>query len=89
MQIQQVVASFLASSSLLKGDSESQEVAVNEDFAVVDSNMEALKSHKKSHKKSTNHSNHSNETSSNAGSGAMVSNAGALAVAAGLVAFLL
>jgi hypothetical protein len=85
MQIQQVVASFLASSSLLKGNSESEEVAVIEDFAVVDSNMEVLKSHKKT----ANHSNHSNDTSSNAGVGAMVSNAGVLAVAAGLVGFLL
>lgn len=89
MQIQQVIASFLASSSVLfNGESsESQEVSSpKEDFVAVDSNdVEILKNVKYS----SNKSNHSNDTSSNAAAGVAVSNVGSFAVVAGLVAFLL
>ncbi|CDR37837.1 CYFA0S01e18140g1_1 [Cyberlindnera fabianii] len=84
MQIQQVVASFLASSNLFGYDTtESQAVAVAEEpeFAFVDSDLNVYKK---------NASNGSNGTSSNAAAGAFAAgNTGAFAVAAGIAALLL
>ncbi|CCH43863.1 putative secreted protein [Wickerhamomyces ciferrii] len=83
MQVQQVVASFLASSSLFGTQQESNAVA-NNDFAVV-------RGHNKVVSNGSNNSNGSNSTSSSINGAALASGNGAVLAAgvAGLAAFLL
>jgi len=80
MQIQQVVASFLASSSLFT----QSEQSANSDFAVVRGNKVVSEN-------GSNHSNGSNSTSSSANGAVLAQGNVAVAAAgvAGLAAFLL